>query len=132
MPLKKNIRCGICGKIIRTTKDVPFDVRMAKLRRHYKKYHPRAFRLMYIRAARTRRERAKYKGIAVGLWGTLAKFLGTKIAVGLIKYAYDTNKEKLREFVDLYTEKQMRRLQAEHPRLYAIIRAIREGYYEAA
>ena len=57
MPLKKNIKCSKCGKRIRGTKDVGFKERMAKLRRHRKKYHPKAHRKSIKKALKTKREK---------------------------------------------------------------------------
>ena len=57
MPLKKNIKCSICGKRIRGTKDVEFKERMAKLRRHRKRSHPKAHKKSIRKALKTKREK---------------------------------------------------------------------------
>jgi len=88
MPLKFNIRCRICGKRIRRTKNVPFDERMRKLRRHYKKYHPEAFREMYRKAAETRRRKKERKELGEGAH-TLTKEEAALAASGLLA-AYAT------------------------------------------
>ncbi|MHA1757962.1 MAG: hypothetical protein ACTSVV_14405 [Promethearchaeota archaeon] len=43
MPVR-TIHCSICGKAI---KGYNFQERMSKLRRHYKKYHPKKFKEWY-------------------------------------------------------------------------------------
>ena len=61
MPLKHNIKCSICGKRIRETKDVEFKERMAKLRRHRKRKHPKAFRASIRKMLKTKREKGLIK-----------------------------------------------------------------------
>jgi len=53
MSPERTIHCSICGKPIRG-----YDMaeRMAKLRRHRKKYHPMAHRRSTKKAVRTRRK----------------------------------------------------------------------------
>jgi len=87
MPLPFNIRCRICGKRIRGTKNVPFNERMRKLRRHYKKYHPEAFKEMYRKAAETRKKKKKKEEIVPG--HTLTKEEAALAAAGLLA-AYAT------------------------------------------
>lgn len=42
----RTVRCSRCGKAI---KGYDFKERMGKLRRHYKKYHPRVFKAWFIK-----------------------------------------------------------------------------------
>jgi len=58
-PRPHNIKCSICGKRIRGTKDVEFGERMAKLRRHRKKKHKKAHKQSAKKAQKTK---AKKKG----------------------------------------------------------------------
>jgi len=50
----KTIHCSVCGKPIR---GYTFEERMAKLRRHYKKSHPRKFREWIRKSVETRKKR---------------------------------------------------------------------------
>jgi len=53
MPVK-TIHCRLCGKAI---KGYSFKIRMAKLRRHYKRNHPGAFRRMIKKSVETRKKK---------------------------------------------------------------------------
>jgi hypothetical protein len=53
MPVK-TIHCRICGKAI---KGYSFKIRMAKLRRHYKRNHPGAFSRMIKKSVETKKKR---------------------------------------------------------------------------
>lgn len=61
MPYKQNIKCSICGKRIRGTKNVEFKERMEKLRRHRKKKHPKAHKKSIKKMLKTKRERGLIK-----------------------------------------------------------------------
>jgi hypothetical protein len=52
--MPETIHCGICGKAIHAKN---LEDGMAKLRRHRKKYHPRAFRESVRKGVETRRAR---------------------------------------------------------------------------
>jgi len=54
-PCPKPIHCGICGKAIKGTTKAPFKDRMDKLRRHRKKYHPKAFKKSVKKAIKTKK-----------------------------------------------------------------------------
>jgi hypothetical protein len=54
--MPETIHCRICGKAIRVKN---FGDMMAKLRRHRKKYHPKAFRESIKKGVRTRKARRK-------------------------------------------------------------------------
>ena len=69
MPLKKSIKCSICEETIRGTKDVEFKERMAKVRRHRKRSHPKAHKESIERALKTKRE----KGIINKKGGKMGK-----------------------------------------------------------
>lgn len=58
----KVYRCRVCGKVIlRKKKGKKYGVEgvMEKIRRHYKKYHPKKFREMIEKGVKTRMERKK-------------------------------------------------------------------------
>jgi len=48
------VHCSVCGKAIRVEN---FADQMAKLRRHYKKYHPKKFKESIKRGVKKRKER---------------------------------------------------------------------------
>lgn len=53
MPVK-TVHCRVCGAPIR---GYDFEERMAKLRRHYKRHHPRLWRKSIEKALETKREK---------------------------------------------------------------------------
>jgi TRAP-type C4-dicarboxylate transport system substrate-binding protein len=56
-PCPKPIHCKICGKAIAGTAKADFKTRMAKLRRHRKRSHPKAHKKSIKKAVRTRKEK---------------------------------------------------------------------------
>lgn len=60
VPKKKTMNCSLCDTKIRIYKNgklLPFKDRMAKLRRHRKKKHPKAHKKSIRKAQRTKKER---------------------------------------------------------------------------
>ena len=52
--MPETIHCSVCGKAIRVEN---FADQMAKLRRHYKKHHPKKFKESIKRGVKKRKER---------------------------------------------------------------------------
>jgi hypothetical protein len=68
MPKVTVIRCRTCGRVItRYRGHKGLEYRMKKIREHYKKYHPRKFRLMYKKAIATKVKKGIVKEFRNGL-----------------------------------------------------------------